>query len=303
MEYFTALQTLDCSNNKLTTIPLRTLGQLEKLNCNNNQLTALDCSANTLLKELSCASNQLTALELSKLTELTKLACEGNQLTVLELGTLTQLQTLDCSGNQLTTLDVSAQKQLETLRCMENHLIALDVTGLSKLQRVEVIDNTRSIPFNAMGQVDLSALADGFQPSKVQPDMWQNATCTENVLTVNDRSQEIRYEYQIDANDASRTVSFTWIPTVMEEDAVAIDTEHFPDDVLRSYVLQSLDKNGDGMLQISEQKAVTQLDISNCGIADLTGLSYFPNLVQLNCAGNSISDLSGNFREIGGAGL
>lgn len=303
VEYFTALQTLDCSNNKLTTIPLRTLGQLEKLNCNNNQLTTLDCSANTLLKELSCASNQLTALELSKLTELTKLACEGNQLTVLELGTLTQLQTLDCSGNQLTTLDVSAQKQLETLRCMENHLIALDVTGLSKLQQVEVIDNTRSIPFNAMGQVDLSALADGFQPSKVQPDMWQNATCTENVLTVNDRSQEIRYAYQIDAGDASRTVSFTWIPTVMEEDAVAIDTEHFPDDVLRSYVLQSLDKNGDGMLQISEQEAVTQLDISNCGIADLTGISYFPNLVQLNCAGNSISDLSGNFREIGGAGL
>ena len=293
VEYFTALQTLDCSNNKLTTIPLRTLGQLEKLNCNNNQLTTLDCSANTLLKELSCASNQLTALELSKLTELTKLACEGNQLTVLELGTLTQLQTLDCSGNQLTTLDVSAQKQLETLRCMENHLIALDVTGLSKLQQVEVIDNTRSIPFNAMGQVDLSALADGFQPSQVQPDRWQNATCTENVLTVNDRSQEIRYAYQIDAGDASRTVSFTWIPTVMEEDAVAIDTEHFPDDVLRSYVLQSLDKNGDGMLQISEQKAVTQLDISNCGIADLTGISYFPNLVQLNCAGNSISDLSG----------
>ncbi len=30
VEYFTALQTLDCSNNKLTTIPLRTLGQLEK---------------------------------------------------------------------------------------------------------------------------------------------------------------------------------------------------------------------------------------------------------------------------------
>ncbi|MFR0950226.1 MAG: hypothetical protein ACLSFT_06680 [Ruminococcus callidus] len=145
------------------------------------------------------------------MTELTKLACEGNQLTVLELGTLTQLKRWTAPATN-DTLDVSAQKQLETLRCMENHLIALDVTGLSKLQRVEVIDNTRSIPFNAMGQVDLSALADGFQPSKVQPDMWQNATCTENVLTVNDRSQEIRYAYQIDAGDASRTVSFTWIP-------------------------------------------------------------------------------------------
>ena len=62
----------------------------------------------------------------------------------------------------------------------------------------------------------------------------------------------------------------------MEEDAVAIDTEHFPDDVLRSYVLQSLDKNGDGMLQISEQKAVTQLDISDRGIADLTGRFLLP---------------------------
>ncbi|MFR6495764.1 MAG: leucine-rich repeat domain-containing protein [Ruminococcus sp.] len=41
-----------------------------------------------------------------------------------------------------------------------------------------------------------------------------------------------------------------------------------------------------------EQEIVTELDISGCGIADLTGIENFSNLKKLNCAENRITDLS-----------
>ena len=51
---------------------------LEELNCNNNELTELDISKNTALTELNCGSNQLKSLDVSKNTALTYLYCYGN---------------------------------------------------------------------------------------------------------------------------------------------------------------------------------------------------------------------------------
>ena len=112
------------------------------------------------------------------------------------------------------------------------------------------------------------------------------------LLTVTDISAEVQYDYCIDANDLERTVRFTLVPQAMEEDSIAIDAEHFPDDAFRVYVMEKLDRNQDGMLQKSEQEIVTELDISGCGIADLTGIENFSNLKKLNCAENRITDLS-----------
>ena len=64
IEYFTALTTLECSGNQLTT---------------------LDVSKNTKLTYLSCSNNQLTTLDVSKNTALTKLYCQGNQIQYSEM--------------------------------------------------------------------------------------------------------------------------------------------------------------------------------------------------------------------------
>lgn len=44
---------------------------LETLDCSGNQLTSLDLSSNTALTHLECANNQLTSLDLSNNTALT----------------------------------------------------------------------------------------------------------------------------------------------------------------------------------------------------------------------------------------
>ena len=57
IEYFTALISLNCSDNQLTALDLSKNTALEVLDCSNNYLNALDVSKNTALKELYCYCN------------------------------------------------------------------------------------------------------------------------------------------------------------------------------------------------------------------------------------------------------
>ena len=75
IEYFPALTTLKCSDNKLTKLDLSKNTALTSLNCVNNQLTSLDVSGCTALETLWCNDNQLTSLDLSDCTALTDLSC------------------------------------------------------------------------------------------------------------------------------------------------------------------------------------------------------------------------------------
>lgn len=87
LEYFTSLETLICTNKRLTSLDLSANTALQVLVCSGNMLTSLDLSANTALQELYCWNNRLESLDLSRNTA---------------------LHTLDCSDNMLTELDVSA---------------------------------------------------------------------------------------------------------------------------------------------------------------------------------------------------
>ena len=93
---------------------------LTSLNCNGNQLTSLDVSKNNALTTLQCSFNQLTSLDASKNTALTKLWCDGNKLKSLDVSKNTALTYLDCSENQLTSLDVSKNTALTELYCGGN---------------------------------------------------------------------------------------------------------------------------------------------------------------------------------------
>ena len=101
IEHFTALTSLDCLGNKLT---------------------SLDLSKNTALTKLICAGNQLSELDVTKNTALTYLDCDGNKLTALDLSKNTALEQLYCDENQLTTLDVTQNKKLTLLSCYSNKI-------------------------------------------------------------------------------------------------------------------------------------------------------------------------------------
>ena len=160
---FTALLTLYCYNNQLTTLdlsvntaltylrcgsnPLNSLDvtqntALTRLWCYNNQLTSLDVSANTALTDLRCYSNNLTSLDVSANTLLTDLNCGSNQLTSLDVTQNTALKELYCNDNSLNSLDVSANTALTILSCYDNLLTTLDVSDISGLNNLTCYDNS-----------------------------------------------------------------------------------------------------------------------------------------------------------------
>ncbi|MBQ7278732.1 MAG: hypothetical protein IJR17_06005 [Clostridia bacterium] len=75
---------------------------LEKLNCAQNKLAALDVSRNSALKVLSCAQNRITALDLSANAALEELDCSGNGLAWLDLSANESLTLVACGGQTLT---------------------------------------------------------------------------------------------------------------------------------------------------------------------------------------------------------
>ena len=122
ISYFTALETLYCDHNQLTSLDVSKNTELMGLNCDNNQLTSLDLSKNTKLDWLFCVNNQLTSLDLSKNTKLDCFYCNNNQLTSLDVSKNTELDTLHCDNNQLTSLDLSKNAELYSLNCSGNNL-------------------------------------------------------------------------------------------------------------------------------------------------------------------------------------
>ena len=99
ISYFTALTTLDCGYNQITSLDFSKNTALETLDCYGNKLTSLDVSKNIALTGLDCGGNKLTSLDVSKNTALTWLRCDSNQITSLDVSKCKKLTQLYCSNN------------------------------------------------------------------------------------------------------------------------------------------------------------------------------------------------------------
>lgn len=170
IEYFTALEKLECCQNQLTSLDISNNTAIEWLDCQNNQLANLDVSNNTALRLFTCGINQLTSLDVSNNTALKIFDCGINQLTSLDVSNNTVLTNLNLSDNQLTSLDISNNTALTSLGCINNHLTNLDVSnnifleqlhcGNNQLKNLDVSNNTDLINIhcfdNKLEGLDLS---------------------------------------------------------------------------------------------------------------------------------------------------
>ena len=191
IEYFTALTTLDCSEQKLTTLDVSANTNLTTLNCSENRLTSLDLSKNTALTTLNCSYNKLTSLDLSKNTALTTLNCSFNELAALDVSNNTDLNDLICSENQLERLNVSANTALTRLTCNDNKLIAL-VLGQNTALTTLACDSNQLTSLDVRGNTNLTKLYCGSNQLRTL-DLSQNKQltsllCAKNQLTSLDLS-------------------------------------------------------------------------------------------------------------------
>lgn len=102
---FTALTSLDCSDNTLSSLNVFEINGLLTLFCNNNNLTELFFNSN--LTQLLCHFNSLTHLDLRLNTGLNYLDCRNNNLYSLNLanGNNAILGTMLATTNNLTYIE------------------------------------------------------------------------------------------------------------------------------------------------------------------------------------------------------
>ncbi|RHR10543.1 hypothetical protein DWX58_03890 [Pseudoflavonifractor sp. AF19-9AC] len=151
---FPNLETLDCSQNKLSELDLSGNPNLTRLYCSYNQLTELDMSQNPKLRSLYCGYNQLTRLDVSGHGDLVALNCEMNKLTELDLSGCTSLLSLYCWNNLLETLDLTDNTALEFIETFSNRLTSIHVTHLSELRFLH-IDHNKLTTLDMSGNLKL----------------------------------------------------------------------------------------------------------------------------------------------------
>lgn len=148
IEGFTALDTLDCSNNHLTTLDISSNTNLTHLRCGFNSLTSLDLTNNPNLTKLFCyynnlseiifhnnnslieiqaSVNQLSAINTSEIPNIFLLWIDSNNLTAIDLSSNQNLQMLNIAHNQLRVLDTSNNPVLNGLDCQSNQIFELDL--------------------------------------------------------------------------------------------------------------------------------------------------------------------------------
>ena len=142
LEFFTALEYLDVSQNPVTFLDISKNTNLLAFRCAECGLSALDVSKNTKLTGLDCADNTLSSLNVSNLIDLDYLDCTNNALGALDISKNTKLIELYTANNKLTALDISKNTNLIMLYAHNNKLTNLDISNNTKLTNLIASNNS-----------------------------------------------------------------------------------------------------------------------------------------------------------------
>lgn len=326
IEQFTNLRELLACGNQITALDLSGMTRLEKLDVSGcGKLQSLKLSGCTALESLDASSCALTALDLTGCSALRSVACSYNALTALDVADAGELTTLECSANRLTALDLSGHKTLKVLTCSFNDLSALTLTGCTALESLDCSDNAlAALDLSGCTALNATAQGDGKAENPIlSPQYLPEQTgavtdgdkCTVYFDTVVGKDNlgsiarvlDANYDKQTGEAEFAKTPDyFTYnydtgrkgLPamTVYFEmqgltRGVTLDEKAFPDAAFRALLAETVDGNGDSLLSTLETRRVPELNCSGCGIADLTGIEYFTQLVALNCENNELTAL------------
>ena len=90
---------------------------------------------------------------------------------------------------------------------------------------------------------------------------------------------------------------FTFLPfsafaaTDSDDSGYVENTNTFPDEAFWSYLLKYVDKNRNGTLSQEERYAVETINVNFMNIRSLKGIEFFPNLTELYCVSNQLTEL------------
>ena len=111
-----AVKQIACHSRSIGSLKgIEVFTKLESLACSDNRLTELDVSKNTELTTLMCGGNRLTKLDVSKNRKLQVLGFEQNKIKTVDLSGMKDLISLSCGENPMKKLNVSDSPVLAEL--------------------------------------------------------------------------------------------------------------------------------------------------------------------------------------------
>lgn len=141
IEYFTALEYLNCDNCEIEEVDISKNTKLKYINFADNYLESLDVSNNEKLVSLRCEYNFITELNASNNPELMYLDCYFNELTSLDVSNNKKLYQLDFEDNKLTSIDLRQNTELRELYFSGNEFTSIDLSNNPKLTLLHLYDN------------------------------------------------------------------------------------------------------------------------------------------------------------------
>jgi len=268
---FIALTSLNVSGNNLISLNTSNNKNLTELKCNSNELLEIEVKGNIALENLNAAFNKLNSLDISQNAQLTSLEIYSNNIGALDLTNNTKLSTLDTGTNLLESLDVSKNLLLNKLDCQNNKIIALNLSD----------NNALTILFcnnNLLKSLNLkNGVNNKFDKTKLSFLNNPELTCIE--------VDDIEYSNAnwADKNDPDASynldcATYTIIPDSNFEDKL---------------IALGIDGDGkNGKVKTESIANITNLNVTNSAIADLTGIQDFKMLKSLNCGNNAITALN-----------
>ena len=292
------------NNAPITAAEMLTLTSLTANNANISDLTGLQHAAN--LKTLRLDNNNLSSLDaLMQFIQLETLSLENNKISeIAPILQLTKLKTLRLRGNPLsypslyTTIPTLRNRGIDiavdprTSTTLTNIPEPQGVAG-DRVQVTVQVQDQNSVPFaGVLVNFTLTAADGHLSTAKAISNLNGKATA---ILTLGTKPGE---------NTITATV--TEIPQPLNFAIITTDPNtvvHIPDVNLHAKIVETLNKPNSAKINAADMSKITQLDVPNANIQDLTGLEHAHKIRILNLGAeyvdgkglvnsNTISDLS-----------
>ncbi len=249
-----SVKSLDVSSQNIFFMEgIEDFASLEYLNCSYNHIKNIELDKNEALKRIDCANNVLESIN----------SIGGNN-SIIEI--------VKIQNNELDYFSTFDYPNLKELICYNNELQGLWLSSNDKLEKlicnnnlltsIEIRNNQNSkiISFNSTNNPDLTCIF--VNDKDFAEDNWQKDANSHFVANDN-ACDDFRYITIPDSKFEQKLVS------------LFIDREP-----------------NDGRVLESSISRINELDISNSGITDLSGIEHFKSLTTLDCSQNELSELN-----------
>lgn len=260
-----ALTQFNAYNTALTALDVTGCPELTGISTYGTKIAELDLSQNTKLASASVGNDKLASLTLPAEPELTSLSIDNALLTELDLSKLTKLQSFAAAATRLETIDLSNSPLLTS--------ISVGSYGTGTSNSLKVVDMRKATKLTSVSLYS-SVLEKVIVPKGTSTTSWNWTSTHMNPDTGAITTVEV---VEVEVEDGGEGEV---------EDFAAGITEPF----VKKIILSKFDKDGDGAIDAAEAEAVTELDLSECGLedGDLNGLEVFP-IEKLILSGNAFT--------------